>query len=110
MYGASAINPFAPTTSATCAPPSPVGDSVDELRRHVVLVDDLRHRLIAVVALLPDHGAIDGWWGVARDALEIAVGIERARLSRQVEQLYGVRAQLELDANSAAARGLGASP
>lgn len=110
MYGASAHDPFAPTTSAACAPPAPVGDSAEELRRHAALVDDLRHRLVAVAALLPDNGAIDGWWGVARDALEKAVGIERARLSRQVEQLYGVRAQLELEASYAAARGLGASP
>lgn len=110
MYGASAIGPFTSATSAACAPPSPGTDVPDELRRHAVLVDDLRHRLVAVVAQLPDNGAIDGWWGVARDALERAVGIERARLSRQVEQLYGVRAQLEVEASNAAARGLGASP
>lgn len=110
MYAASAIDPFARASSAACASPSVGTDAANELRRHAVLVDDLRYRLVAAMALLPGTGEIDGWWGVARDALERAVGIERARLSRQVEQLYSVRVQLERAASEAAAGPLGASP
>ncbi len=89
-------------TAAACPPLGSGGDPVGELRRQSVLVDDLMHRVSTVVTALPDTRAIEGWWGPAQEAFQQSLGIERARLARQVERLYGVRAQLELAAGQAA--------
>jgi hypothetical protein len=69
------------------------------LRRQSVLVDDLMHRVTAVLRLLPDEGGFDGWWGPAREALQRSVEIERARLRREVWRLEGVRGQLDAEAS-----------
>jgi hypothetical protein len=75
------------------------GDPAAELRRQSVLVDDLMHRVTAVLRLLPDEGAVDGWWGPAREALCLSVDIERARLRREVWRLDSVRGQLDAEAS-----------
>jgi len=82
-----------------CLPPTTGGDPAAELRRQSVLVDDLVHRVTAVLRLLPDERTFDDWWGPARDALARTVDIERARLRREVWRLEGVRVQLDAAAS-----------
>lgn len=79
----------------TCSPSGRDRDPLDDLRRQIVLVDDLIDRISTVLSLIPENGAFHGWWGVAREAFQQSLGIERARLSRQIERLDAVRAQLE---------------
>lgn len=93
MYTASPFGPASPV--GTCSSSGLARDPADDLRRQIVLIDDLMNRASTVVTLLPDGGALHGWWGPARDAFQQSLGIERARLSRQVERLDAVRAQLE---------------
>jgi hypothetical protein len=78
-----------------CLPPGAGGDAASELRRQAVLVDDLRHRLDDVVLALPRPEHIEHWWGPAREALQTAIDLERARLRREADRLEGVRIQLE---------------
>lgn len=85
--------------AAACLPPGTGGDPAAELRRQSVLVDDLVHRVTAVLRLLPDERTVDDWWGPAREALQRSVDIERARLGREVWRLEGVRAQLDAAAS-----------
>lgn len=69
--------------------------AVAELQRQAVLVDDLARRLDAVVTALPRPEHVEGWWGPAREALQGAIDLERARLRREADRLEGVRIQLE---------------
>lgn len=66
-----------------------------ELHRQAVLVADLQHRLDDVVLALPRPEHIEHWWGPAREALQTAIDLERARLRREADRLEGVRIQLE---------------
>lgn len=91
--------PAAGGTPAACSPPGAGSDPAAELRRQSVLVDDLMHRLTAVLRLLPDERTFDDWWGPAREALQRSVDIERARLGREVWRLEGVRGQLDAAAS-----------
>ncbi|WP_439564962.1 hypothetical protein [Microcella sp.] len=92
-------------TTVACLPPGSGGDPAGEFRRQAVLVDDLRLRLDDIVRALPSDDALAGWWGPARDALQGAIDLERARLGREAARLDGVRIQLQ--AAAAAAPGLG---
>jgi hypothetical protein len=85
--------------SAACLPPGGRGDPAAELHRQSVLVDDLIHRLTAVLRLLPDDRTFYDWWGPARDELQRSVDIGRARRGREVWRLEGVRAQLDVAAS-----------
>jgi hypothetical protein len=85
--------------AAACLLPGAGGDPAAELRRQSVLVDDLVHRLTAVLRVLPDERTFDDWWGPAREALQRSVDIERARLGREVWRLEGVRGQLDAAAS-----------
>lgn len=89
-------------SSAACRPGGAVGDPSGELRRQAVLVDDLRERLDDVVRALPRDDALAAWWGPARDALQGAIDLERARLEREAARLDGVRIQLQFAADQAA--------
>ncbi|MFM2352941.1 MAG: hypothetical protein RLZZ608_347 [Actinomycetota bacterium] len=102
MYAAS---PF-----TTCSPSGRAADPAAEIRRQIVLVDDLMDRVSSILTMVPDERAFDSWWGVARDACQQSLGIERARLARQVERLYGVRVQLDVAASQAAAASVGGQP
>ncbi|MEN9620920.1 MAG: hypothetical protein RL499_1113 [Actinomycetota bacterium] len=101
---------FTPTTvvsSAACLPPGSGADPVGDLQRQGVLVGDLRERVVAVLALLPESRSFEGWWGPARDALHESLGIERARLEREVARLDSVRVQLDAAASHLALGGPG---
>ncbi|MDX2026844.1 hypothetical protein [Microcella sp.] len=86
---------YATSPLDTCSPSGRGLDPHDEVRRQIVLVDDLIDRVSMVLTVLPESGAFHDWWGPAREAFEQSLGIERARLSRQIERLDAVRAQLE---------------
>lgn len=90
------------TTAAACLPPGAGGDPVGELHRQAALVADLGHRLESVVRALPRNDFASPWRGAGRDALQRTVDIERARLSREVSRLEGVRIQLDHEAQQAA--------
>ena len=96
--------------AAACLTPGSEADAAAELRRQAVLVDDLAQRLEAVVRALPLDGALEGWWGPARDALQEAIDIERARLGREIGRLEGVRIQLQYAADETAAVAASALP
>lgn len=97
-------------TMAACLPPGAGGDRAGELRRQAVLVDDLRLRLDDIVQALPRDDALASWWGPARDALQGAIDLERARLGREAERLDGVRIQLQFAADQeASARATGSA-
>lgn len=81
--------------ATACLTPGSGSDAGAELRRHAVLIDDLAQRLEVVVRALPRIGAVEGWWGPARDALQRAIDLERARLGREIYRLEGVRIQLQ---------------
>jgi hypothetical protein len=81
--------------AAACLPPGSGGDWASELQRQAGLVADLRHRLDDVVLALPRPEHIEHWWGPAREALQTAIDLERARLRREADRLEGVRIQLE---------------
>lgn len=85
--------------TAACLSLGTGGDPATELRRQSVLVDDLMHRVTAILRLLPDNRTFDDWWGPAREALQRTVDIERARLEREVWRLEGVRVQLDAAAS-----------
>ncbi|MBX9718593.1 MAG: hypothetical protein K2X36_07075 [Microbacteriaceae bacterium] len=89
--------------AAACLAPGSRGDTAAELRRQVVLAAALRDRLDDIVRSLPRDEALAGWWGPARDALQGAVDLERARLAREVERLESVRIRLLFVAEEAAA-------
>lgn len=95
---------------AACLPPGSGRDLAGELRRQVVLAADLRDRLDDIVRSLPRHQALAGWWGPARDALQGAVDLERARLAREVERLESVRIRLLSAAENAASMPAGGFP
>lgn len=99
--------------TAACPPPGAHGGAgaraaVAELQRQAVLVADLRQRLDDVVSALPRPESIEHWWGPAREALQSAIDLERARLRREADRLEGVRIQLEHAALLAAAEPVGA--
>lgn len=96
--------------AAACQPPGAGGDAVGELRRQGVLAADLRDRLDDIVRSLPRDEALAGWWGPARDALQGAVDLERARLAREVERLESVRIRLLAAAEQVAAMAPGGLP
>jgi len=102
-----------PDIMSACLPPGAGGvpgrDQGGELRRQSVLVDDLRLRLDDIVRALPRDDALAGWWGPARDALQGAVDLERARLGREADRLDGLRIQLQFAAEQAEANGIGLS-
>lgn len=95
---------------AACLPPGSGSDPAGELRRQVVLAADLRDRLDDIVRSLPRDEALAGWWGPARDALQGAVDLERARLAREVERLESVRIRLLSAAEEAASMPAGGFP
>ncbi len=95
---------------AACLPPGSGRDPAGELRRQAVLAADLRDRLDDVVRSLPRDAALAGWWGPARDALQGAVDLERARLAREVERLESVRMRLLFTAEEAASMPAGGLP
>lgn len=90
-------------SAAACPPPGSGADAAGDLRRQLVLVDDLSRRLETVVRALPREDATAGWWGPARGALQEAVNLERARLGREIDRLDSVRIQLGYAAEQAAA-------
>lgn len=83
---------------SACAPPGGALDAAAELHRQAAVIDGLARSLEVAVDLLRATRADDAWWGPAREALHVALDIERERLYREMLRLDGVVAQLRYDA------------
>jgi len=87
-----------------CAP----HDAADALHRQAALVHGLARDLEEAAELLPRAGATGEWWGPAREAVQVALDIERERLRREALRLDGVVMQLRYEAGAAGGAGAGA--
>ena len=83
-------------------------DAADALHRQAALVHGLARDLEEAAELLPRAGATGEWWGPAREAVQVALDIERERLRREALRLDGVVMQLRYEAGAAGGAGAGA--
>ena len=75
--------------------------SVDDLQRQTARVVELAHHLDALVAQMPTADAGAAWWGPAREAVQVALDIERERLWREAQRAHGAADQLRLHLSAA---------
>lgn len=82
--------------TALAGNPMAAADRADELRRLRGRVHELALQVEAAVALIPQPGTVDAWWGPAREAVQGSFDLERERLRREVLRLHGVADQLHV--------------
>lgn len=68
------------------------------LNREALLVHGLARALEETAHRLRETTVDHHWWGPARQALQVAIDIERERLHREMLRLDGVVDQLRVDA------------
>jgi len=74
--------------SAGCVP------TIDDLHRRIALMAELARRLDALVARMPTADASAAWWGPTREAVQVALDLERERLRREALRAHGAADQL----------------
>jgi hypothetical protein len=60
----------------------------------MALVLELAHHLDALVAQMPTADAGAAWWGPTREAVQVALDLERERLRREALRAQGAADQL----------------
>lgn len=68
--------------------------ATDDLPRLMALVVELAHHLDGLVAQMPRADAGAAWWGPTREAVQVALDLERERLRREALRAHGAADQL----------------
>lgn len=84
-------------SSSCSAPPAAMAD---ELYRQAGHLAALARRLEVTADLMPTADAGAAWWGPTREAVQVALDIERERLRREALRAHGAADQVRLHGES----------
>lgn len=74
----------------------PLADAVGELHHQLAHVTEIAQRLDDAVVLMPIADAGAAWWGPAREAVQVALDIERERMRREALRARSIADQLRV--------------